>query len=301
MNLRKLRKPAIGCSGLTGLALVALIPLVESGSFSSAFELKERKTGPRPSAAAKPNKIAPLQFAVHDKGLQWLVMANHGEFGNPDGRTITPETEKLFAPGSRKAFPELEYPGGTGTVFFFSGGVWVGAIKGGEKIVSTVTDGDNGTREFGPVTGWLLASKDLSAKEKDDDGDWTPANDLNGDGKPSIDWDGPTADANGDGIFDYDPEPNIDEDPVGDISQDFVDNDFDGLVDEKDPDLDGDKVPGSNDDDGDGKADEDGLGRAGQEWITAYVDTCKTCLDSPDADGFTPLGIRVVQHSYQWS
>lgn len=284
------------------LALLALM----SGNEAWGRDLKDKKTkrsdrvwwNPNQTDLSKPNAIVANQWAVHQKGLQWLMMGNFGELSNPDGRTAA---STPFAPGSAQLAAELEYPGGTGTVFLFSGGFWVGAIKNGEKIVSTVTDGDNGTREFGPIMSWLGQSKDVAAKEIDDDGDWTAADDLNGDGLPSSDWDGPNADANGDGVFNYDPEPHIDEDPVGDISNDFQDNDNDGLIDGDDPDLDGDLVPGSRDDDGDGLEDEDTQARAGEEWITAYVDTCQNCLDSPDVDGFTPLGVRVVQHSYAWS
>lgn len=248
----------------------------------------------------KPNAIVANRFAVHDKGLQWLMMANFGELANPDDRPAGPPTP--FHPASSQLAPKLEYPGGTGTRFLFSGGLWVGAIKNNQRIVSTVTDGDNGTGEYGPLSTWLYQSTDDGAKENDDDGDWNAAtDDLNGDGSPSNDWDGPNADANGDGILNYDPEPHIDEDPVGDISADFLDNDFDGLIDSDDPDFDGDKVPGSLDDDGDGKEDEDTIARGGQEWYTTYVDTCASCLSNADADGFTPLGVRVVQHSFQWS
>ncbi len=249
------------------------------------------------------NSIVPIRFAAHSKGLQLLFMANHGELSNPDTRPAGPPTP--FHPLSQQINSELEYPAGSGTVFLFSGGLWVGAKKivgqTEQKIVSTVTDGDNGTREYGPVSSWQYQSKDDIAKEVDDDGDWTTADDLNGDGLPSSDWDGPSADANGDGILNYDPEPHIDEDPIGDMSADYLDNDFDGKIDAADADLDGDKVPGSLDDDGDGENDEDGTARAGQEWYTAYEDTCANCLDSPDVDGFTPLGVRVVQHSYAWS
>ena len=116
---------------------------------------------------------------------------------------------------------------------------------------------------------------------RDDDGDWTLANDLNGDGLPSANRDGGhgslsydddgdglvdeeiannfdddgdgridedtdvSGDANGDGLCGYDPEPKIDEDPIGDISHDWIDNDGDGLVDTDDPDYDGDLVVGS--------------------------------------------------------
>lgn len=253
-----------------------------------------------PFGLDKTNAIVGNRFAVHDKGLQWLMMANFGVLANPNDRPAGPPT--LYHPSSSQLAPKLEYPGGTGTRFLYSGGLWVGAIKNDARIVSTVTDGDDGTREFGPVSSWVYQSTDDGAKENDDDGDWNAAtDDLDGNGAPSNDWDGPNADANGDGIFNYDPEPHIDEDPAGDISADFLDNDFDGLIDADDPDLDGDKVPGSLDDDGDGKEDEDTTARGGQEWYTAFVDTCATCLDAPDPDGFTPLGVRVVQHTYQWS
>lgn len=73
--------------------------------------------------------------------------------------------------------------------------------------------------------------------DKDDDGDWNPeTDDLNGNNKPDIDFDGPRNNS-----FDYekgdyyslnssgryDPEPHVNEDPV-----DLIDNDGDGLIDE---------------------------------------------------------------------
>ena len=321
--------------------------------------------------------IAQREYAVNSKGLQWLGMANHGEWSNPDD--------------VNRWIPELEYPGSSGTVFLFTGGVWVGAVRNGIRIVSTATDADNGTGEYGALEfgtvedrsnpliqsiGWLEKTKDpvtvddqenartrgiylgIGSKEKDDDGDCVIDYDVNADGGADSDFDGkigtdddqdgvvdeeilngvdddddglidedvgdiddawvstnasglaylnddPTkvvaGDANGDGLQDYDPEPMIDEDPAGDISLDYQDNDFDGLFDGNDPDYDGDAVPGSLDDDGDGLEDEDDLARAGQEFIVSFADTCENCIVSEDTDGFTPLGVRVVQHSYQWA
>jgi hypothetical protein len=295
---------------IVGLVLFSLLLLLVWGSSETYGRERKTRKQQQPARLDKPwtfsdlfklNNIVGNRFAVHDRGLQCLLMANHGELSNPDNRPADP-SRTPYAEGSSVRNSRLNYPGcDTNTGFLFSGGLWVGAIKAGERIVSTVTDGDNGTREFGPLSSWLSQSTETASKENDDDNDWTRANDRDGDGAPSNDYDGPNADANGDGVFNYDPEPGIDEDPVGDISRDFLDNDNDGLIDEADPDKDGDKVPGSRDDDGDGKLDEDTLARAQQEWYTAYVDTCRTCLDSPDPDGFSPLGVRVVQHSYQWS
>jgi len=67
----------------------------------------------------------------------------------------------------------------------------------------------------------------------EDDGDWQGwdgdswNDDLNQNGKPDIDWDGPDEDGDGDGEYRYDPEPHVNEDWVDDI-----DNDGDGEIDE---------------------------------------------------------------------
>jgi len=269
---------------------------------------------------------------VHDVGNVRMTLSNWGEQGNPDG-----------SPG----YFGFEFPLGSESDFLFSSGIWVGAISNGVKLVSTGTDGDNGTNEFAPsFDRYVATSKQYSnlagrsyvmgAKEVDDDGDWTLADDLNRDGKPSTNWDGgrgtigadddgdgeideeladgidndgdglidedtdASGDFNGDGNCNYDPEPHIDEDPAGDMSADFIDNDFDGLVDGDDPDFDGDVVPGSLDDDGDGLFDEDGVARGTQEYFCVYDDTDVSQVSSPDSDGHTPLNIMVSQRTYAW-
>jgi len=235
------------------------------------------------------NEIAEHNFAVHYMGLQRLGMRNNGEIGNPDDVNAW--------------IPDLEYPGGTGTQFIFSGGLWFGAIRDGIPIVSTCTDGNNGTQEYGALEfgtpediadslissiGWL--EKGLNAEALGEGIDY-------GYGRIHIN---PAYRGIGVRYVDDDGDGLIDEDPAGDMSRDYQDNDGDGLIDFEDPDLDGDIVPGSRDDDGDGLIDEDDCAVADQELITAYVDTCESCINSPDQDGFTPLGIRVVQHTYQW-
>ncbi|NQU04929.1 MAG: hypothetical protein HQ568_02470 [Calditrichaeota bacterium] len=72
---------------------------------------------------------------VHDVGNVRMTLSNWGEQGNPDG-----------VPG----YFGFEFPLGAETDFLFSSGIWVGAIKNGEKLVSTGTDGDDGTNEFSP-------------------------------------------------------------------------------------------------------------------------------------------------------
>jgi hypothetical protein len=342
---------ATACARL--LLLACVVGLVAVGPASA---MRADEGTPDPGSARAPEgtyqeEIA-RRWATHDRGLQWLVMGNFGEWSNPDEL----ESQELFDPRSTRVWAELEYPGGSQTVFLYSGGLWVGAVRNGVPIVSTCTDGDNGTNEYAPVMYWHMSSKDSSAKEVDDDGDWVlETDDLNADLEPTSDFDGvlerdddgdgaideetlngidddgdglidedvgsvdaayvaqghpwlnddparvTAGDANGDGNLGYDPEPHIDEDPEGDISADFLDNDKDGLIDDADPDFDGDQVVGDADDDGDGLVDEDRLGRAGQQWLTAYADTSEERIQSPDNDGYTPLYVRVVQHSYQWT
>ena len=270
------------------LALAALVILLAPGS-SYAMRI------PNPDQRGPVRDAGHRTLFMHDANNIRTTISNWGEFGNPDG-----------APG----YFGFEYPSGSENDFLFSAGFWVGARVGEELLVSTTTDGDNGTNEFAPSRDDFLYHSNMFADEPyifslitvDDDGDWSAyRDDLNGDGEPSSDWDGPNEDANGDRILFYDPEPHIDEDSPGDISADMIDNDYDGLVDGADGDLDGDASPGSADDDGDGSADEDGAAMAAQHIIAIYDDADPREVQSPDPDGHTPLNIRVEQRTFSWT
>lgn len=311
-------------------------------ALASAHSLLALHRDPGPVSQPKPfhSLATPGKSAimVHDVGNVTLTLSNYGEIGNPDG------IPGLFG---------MEFPAGSENELLFSAGVWVGAIVNQQKLVSTGTDGDNGTAEFAPTLpidryplGYVATSKQyatlagksyvLGAKEIDDDADWTLADDLDGNGRPSPNHDGgfgiigtdddrdgstdeelansldddndgltdedtdASGDANGDDNCNYDPEPHIDEDPAGDVSGDFIDNDSDGLVDRDDSDFDGDLVPNSLDDDADGRLDEDGVARGTQEYFTVYDDRDRQQVQSPDPDGHTPLNILVLQRSYAW-
>src|SRR5262245_110539 len=81
---------------IVSVALPAIM-LVTTVMAPNVFS-RERKTRKKPVSQPvdlglfKPNAIAPVRFAVHDKGLQWLLMANWGELGNPDDRPAGPPT-----------------------------------------------------------------------------------------------------------------------------------------------------------------------------------------------------------------
>lgn len=257
------------------------------------------------SVAAFTVDKGPVRFPRRDPGIRSLFMhdanniratiSNWGEYGNPDG-----------VPG----YFGFEFPRGSENDFLFSAGIWVGAIVGEDRLVSTGTDGDNGTNEFAPSWDRFIYQSNVFNQPPyifsligiDEDDDWNhETDDLDENGEPSLDWDGPDEDANGDGIFFYDPEPHIDEDPPGDISNDLIDNDHDGLVDGADDDFDGDEARGSDDDDGDGEADEDGAAMAAQHITAFYDDTDVGEVQNADADGHTPLDIMIEQRSYSWN
>jgi hypothetical protein len=334
-------------------ALVIGILAISALSVTVAFArtVTERKQEQNPRVQdVDPN--AKLSLIMHDIGNVRMTLSNWGEDGNPDGTV---------------GFKGFEFPINSGNDFLFSAGVWVGAILNDRRLVSTATDGDNGTNEFWPVHlgtypqadatssfgDWVMTSTTLDqlsgryyvhgAKGVDEDHDWTEADDRDGDGKPSVNYDKGAGkigvDDDGDGLVDedrvelidgvytdidgdgdgnvldtdtsgdvnndkncnYDPEYHIDEDPAGDISHDYIDNDHDGLIDEEDPDFDGDKVVGSLDDDGDGLFDEDGVARGAQEYFCVYHDDIQAqYVRNPDADGHTPLHIRVSERSYAY-
>jgi hypothetical protein len=319
----------------------ALLALVASASVARTVS-DVRGPMRRSLDDADPNAVVSL--IAHDVGNVRMTMNNRGVMGNPNG-----------TPG----YKGFEYPINSGNDFLFSAGVWVGAVRNGVRSVSTTTDGDNGTNEFWPrhigtypvgntnVHDWYLTSTGMSsfgghlfvrgARGVDDDGDWTLADDLNGDGVPSGNYDGGhgtigydddndglvdeeiangldddgdgfidedtdiSGDANHDGLCGYDPEPGIDEDPVGDISHDWVDNDHDGLVDMADPDYDGDLVVGSNDDDGDGQMDEDGMAWGLEEYVTVYQDSIQQQYVTNPDEAHRPLQVEIVQRSRAWT
>jgi hypothetical protein len=284
---------------VTVLALTMIVASAWARHATTRTPAQLVRPGPLDEADPESKKA----LIAHDIGNVRTTLANWGELGNPDG-----------VPG----YKGFEWPINSGNDFLFSGGIWVGAEVNGVHHVSTATDGDNGTNEYYPVHigtvpitraridfgDWFVSSKSLTSfnnldyakgvKGVDDDGDWTLADDRGSlpdyppDGKPSADYDGPNADANGDGNPLYDPEPHIDEDPPGDATHFYLDPDFHA---------------GPYDDDGDGVADEDGLARGTQEYLSVYHDMIPPdFVGSPDPeDPHTPntwLNVVVTQRSY---
>ena len=205
-----------------------------------ARHVDQQGSGSRSLDEVDPEAMQAL--AAHDIGNVRMTLSNWGECGNPDAIV---------------GYKGFEFPINSGNDFLFSAGVWIGAELNGVRYVSTATDGDNGTNEFWPAHigtvpstraainfgDWYVTSKNFAefndrdyvwgAKGIDDDGDWTTADDLDGNGEPSDNFDG------GKGYLNFDdPQP-------------LADGTFgpDGLIDEE--------QANGIDDDGDGQIDED--------------------------------------------
>jgi len=196
------------------IGIFAVAMLCAAGASARMVSEKSRKGD---SAIDVADPQARKALIMHDIGNVRMTMANWGEQGNPDGVV---------------GFKGFEFPINSGNDFLFSAGVWVGAILNEQRLVSTATDGDNGTNEFWPVHigtypgansasgfgDWVVSSTSVDflgeryyvrgAKEVDDDGDWTEADDKDGDGKPSANYDGGLGtigrDDDGDGLVDED-------------------------------------------------------------------------------------------------
>lgn len=253
-----------------------------------------RTVSPRQRAADRLDAADPLavrSLVVHDIGNVRMTLSNWGEGGNPDG-----------TPG----YKGFEFPINSGSDFLFSSGIWVGAIVNGVQLVSTTTDGDNGTNEFYPVhigavpasrvarsADWFVTSKIFSsfsgfeyiwgAKGADDDGDWTEADHRDNpnfaDGRPrnrpSDNYDG------GKGLigFDDDGDGQIDEEITN-----GTDDDGDGRTDE-DTDFTGDaNSDGNCSYDPENHIDEDPAGDMSHDYMDNDFDGLVD-MDDPDYDG----------------
>lgn len=263
-------------TSLTGFAAIIAATLL-----LTALPTFARRTDPGPVRPIKDGPagldVGKKSLMVHDVGNVRMTLSDWGEQGNPD-----------LVPG----YYGFEFPGGSENDFLFSSGVWVGAIMNQQKLVSTGTDGDNGTNEFAPTLpidgypdGYASVSKQYSslagrnyvmgAKEIDDDGDWSLVDDLDGNGALSTNWDG------GRGVLgrDDDRDGSIDEELNNDL-----DDDADGLVDED--------TDGTGDINGDGNCnydpephiDEDPVGDISNDFIDNDFDGLVDA-DDPDYDG----------------
>ena len=114
-----------------------------------AFALRSDDAGPvRYKGTSGTDAAGERVLMVHDVGNVRMTLSNWGEQGNPD------QTPGFFG---------FEFPLGAETDFLFSSGIWIGAKVSNVPLVSTGTDGDNGTNEFAPtIDNYVATSKQYS-------------------------------------------------------------------------------------------------------------------------------------------
>jgi hypothetical protein len=287
-----MKNPSLRMLGVATLLFAVLV----SGLTVFARPVTER--GPTRSGRSgrldEADRNAVKSLIMHDIGNVRMTLANWGESGNPDNAV---------------GFSGFEFPINSGNDFLFSGGPWVGAIVNGEKLVSTATDGDNGTNEFYPIhvqtvplenqtssADWYVTSKNydrdinrfyvLGTKELDDDNDWVAADDKDGDGKPSKNYD------RGGGAIgvDDDGDDRIDEDSVAVINGEYVEIDADNDGNYKDTGLSGDiNRDGNCAYDPEPHIDEDPAGDMSNDYVDNDFDGLVDLAD-PNHDGDRNLG-----------
>lgn len=100
--------------------------------------VEARRTTDRP-VTGRLDEVDPeatTDIIMHDICNVRFTIGNYGEAGKSEFRS---------------GFSGFEFPINSGSDFLFSAGLWVGADVNGVRLVSTCSDGDNGTGEFYPV------------------------------------------------------------------------------------------------------------------------------------------------------
>lgn len=91
-------------------------------------------------------------LGTHDVGRLVFGITNFGRIGLGRGRGGTVDCFTGIIP------PLGEYPKGSNTTYLYKGALWVGAVTGGDTLVSTGNDFNNESREMHPVTEMIRRS-----------------------------------------------------------------------------------------------------------------------------------------------
>jgi hypothetical protein len=83
-----------------------------------------------------------LRVRTHRVGGLRFTISNYGEFGS--------ESRVLKDPCTNQPAPSLEFPSGSGVEHLFLGGVWIGAVRNGDTLVSVGADGWYPAGELNP-------------------------------------------------------------------------------------------------------------------------------------------------------
>lgn len=107
---------------------------------------------PKESSSSQAAGRPPYCVAIHDVGQLVFGITNFGRVGL--GLKRGPNVDCFT--GIRA--PLGEYPKGSNTNFLYKGALWVGAVVGGDTLVSTGNDFNNESREMHPVTNMVYRS-----------------------------------------------------------------------------------------------------------------------------------------------
>ncbi len=99
----------------------------------------DNQTAPRRRPAVSTPAI---DEKTHDVGQLFLTISNWGFFGSQRGED-DPRLCIIYETGDKagQCRPSAEYPGGSGLEYLFQGALWIGAVVGGDTVVSVGEDG----------------------------------------------------------------------------------------------------------------------------------------------------------------
>ncbi len=235
-------------SARNALVFTLMAVLLVAAMVTDVALARDRNAGTPPSL----ERIVPIGAVPHTIGRVWVNLTNYGRFGDEDMVT-----------------PSMEWPGGSGNMYLYSGAFWVAGRDQTGTIHCTAGDEDEWfpqlssvrAAEYTAVNGADFTSNDyvivLATSTR-------PNEDLV-DSEYYIWYD---IDENGQRDYDDDGDGLVDEDPL-----DFIDNDGDGLI------------------------NEDFAAVSEEDSYTIYNDLW---LDRHNA-GESGLGVEVIERTYAWS
>jgi hypothetical protein len=126
-----------------GTRILVLVASLVGAAVPSTCRAEEAMSRPNSLEASAAAVEYIQQYRVHRVGNIGLSLTNWGRFGN---------FLRLGCCDYCSGSPPMsfDYPRGSGIDYLGEGGIWVGAVRGIDTIVSVTTDGDNAHTEFFP-------------------------------------------------------------------------------------------------------------------------------------------------------
>ncbi len=138
------------------IAIISLTLILTALAGADVIDKNKGSKGER-NITARPQP----DYLVHDVGNVWSATSNFGNYGDPNSGT----TKR----------PSAEWPAGTQTYYIWEGRFWVGAIVGGDLLVSHA---DYGNYEFEPTEGTAFSIGPAVSSSKSIQDSWCVYDDL---------------------------------------------------------------------------------------------------------------------------